>query len=92
MRLRYRAEFYDGRTEDITVSPMAIIGWEQMSGKTMGSMGSEGGVTMRDMVWLAWEQVRLRGGTSQEFEPWASELADIDVVEESPPTSGDEAA
>ena len=29
MKLRYKAEFYDGTTEDIIVSPMAIIGWER---------------------------------------------------------------
>ena len=36
MRLKYRAEFYDGETKEILVSPMAMIGWEKHTGKTMG--------------------------------------------------------
>ena len=87
MKIRYRAEFYDGHTEEITVSPMAIIGWEKWSGKTLGTM-SDGGVTMADMTWLAWEQARLRGATSDDFETWATTLADLDATAEDPPKSG----
>jgi hypothetical protein len=90
MRLKYRAEFYDGETKEILVSPMAMIGWEKHTGKTMGSFGEN--LSMEGMVWLAWEQARLQGFTTDDFDTWAATLADIDVVQDEPPKSEERAA
>lgn len=93
MKLRLRAEFHDGHAEEVTVSPLAIIGWEKWSGRRMSSMASdEGGIGMSDMVWMAWEQTRLQQGTTDEYETWAALLADLEAVDETTPTSGDEGA
>jgi hypothetical protein len=94
MKIPLTVEYADGTTEDITPSPMAIIGWEKWSGRKMTDLTSDsGGIGMGDMVFMAWEQVRLSGRTTEEFDHWATSLADINPKENpEDPTSGDEEA
>lgn len=94
MKVPLTVEYQDGTTEDIIPSPLAIIGWEKWSHRRMTDLSSDaGGMSMGDMVYMAWEQVRLSGRTSEEFDAWAASLADISpkgAAED--PTSGGEAA
>lgn len=91
MKIPLALEFTDGSTKTITPSPMAIIGWERWSGRKMTDLASDaGGMAMGDMVRMAWEQARLEGLTEEDFEPWATTLADIDAADGSDPTSGGE--
>lgn len=87
-------EYHDGTTEDITPSPLAIIGWEKWSKRKMTDLSSDaGGMGMGDMCRMAWEQLKLTGGTTDEFDAWAASLADINPRgEATDPTSGGEEA
>ena len=59
----------------------------------MSDLASTGsGLGMGDMVWMAWEQARLSGKTTDDYEAWAATLADIDAVDTESPTSGSEEA
>ena len=93
MKMKFLLTYDDDRTEEVAVSPLAIIGWEKWSGRKMSDMSSSGGgFGMEDMVFQAWEQTRLQGGTTDEFETWAASLADIDPASTTDPTSGGEEA
>jgi hypothetical protein len=93
MKMRMSLEYHDGKTEEVLVSPLAIIGWEKYSGKKMTDLGSGGGVSMGDMGFMAYEQHRLMNGTDDipEYEEWIAFLADLSMVDTTDPPSGDEA-
>lgn len=88
MKMKMRVEYHDGSEVRLTVSPLAIIGWEKRTGKKMTDLGG-GGVSMGDMVTMAYEQVRLSGGTDDDYEVWAASLADIDAEDMPDPPQGD---
>lgn len=94
MKIPLTVEFADGTTATIVPTPMAIIGWEKWSGRRMSDLASSsGGMGMGDMIRMAWEQYRLEGKTTEEFEPWATTLTDVNPKEgEADPTHGDGAA
>ena len=94
MKMRLVIEYEDATTDTVTVSPLAIIGWEKLSGRRMTDLASDsgGGMGMADMCQMAYEQVRLEGRTTEEFEAWCARLADINPEDTPDPTSGDEAA
>ena len=78
MKIPMEVEFVDGTTEEVTPSPFAIIGWEKWSGRKMTDLASDsGGMGMGDMVRMCWEQFKLSGRTSDDYETWAASLADI---------------
>lgn len=94
MKMKIAVEYHDGTTETIIPSPLAIIGWEKLSGRKMADLASDspsGGMGMMDMVQMVYEQARLEGRAGDVFEEWAATLADINPVEDpTDPTSGDE--
>ena len=91
MKVPLTVTYSDGTTEDITPTPLAVIGWEKWSGRKITDLSSDsGGIGMADMVRMAWEQVHLSGRTTEDFEVWAARLDDIDPKgEPEDPTSGD---
>jgi len=91
MKMRFKVEFADDSTAQVTISPLAIIGWEKWSGRRMSDMGSEGsGVGMGDMCRMTWEQLHLQGDTDEEWDDWVKRLVDIEGVDDDLPTHGDE--
>ena len=72
MKVPLTVTYSDGTTEDITPTPLAVIGWEKWSGRKITDLSSDsGGIGMADMVRMAWEQVHLSGRTTEDFEAWA---------------------
>lgn len=86
--MRFGLTYTDGRTEDVAVAPMALIGWERWSGRRMSDL-SDKGFGLEDMCRMAYEQVRLSGGTTAEFDAWVTTVDDIEAQEAADPTSGD---
>jgi hypothetical protein len=87
--MKLAVEYGDGRTEQLTISPLAFIGWEKWSGRKMTDLSSDGGgVGMGDLARLAWEQAKLSGLTSDDYEPWVATLADVEGVDDTDPTGG----
>lgn len=93
MKMQFRVDYEGGKSEVISASPLAWIGWEKWSGRRLSDMSSEGGgVGMGDMCRLSWEQTRLEHKTDLGFEDWVATLEDIEAVdgeEGKDPTSGD---
>lgn len=93
MKMKMSVEMSDGTTQTLSISPLAVIGWERSSGRRMTDLSGEGGgMGMEDMVRMVYEQAKLQGLTTAEFEVWAAQVADIDPVDAADPTSGDEEA
>ena len=91
MKMRFKVEFADATTKEVTITPLAIIGWEKWSGRRMSDMGSEGsGVGMGDMCRMTWEQLHLQDDAA-DWDEWIKDVADIEGVDEDPTPSGDEA-
>jgi hypothetical protein len=83
-------------TSTVSVSPLAIVGWEKATNRRMSDLASTtkgvGGLGMLDMAIMAMTQERLMGLT-QETDPekWLTWVDEIGPKSEDP-TQPDEAA
>lgn len=89
----------DGGEEVVTITPLAVLGWEKATGRRMSDMGKTG-LGMGDMAIMAMTQERLEGKTTEtdeakwlvgvdelgpeDDEPGAPPVAPSDPTEEGP--------
>ena len=77
MRLPITLTFDNGTTATIMAGPLAIMRWERRY-KTKVSRWATDGIGAEDLLYLAWEGLRIGGApTPASFEEWAATVYEI---------------